>query len=66
MFNQLTKPHDNLGVHDLRPARQAKNLTLTAASTALGVATITISRLERGQFITPELVQRYRDWLNAA
>ena len=28
MFKQLTRPHQDLGVHDLRPARQAKNITI--------------------------------------
>ena len=66
MFKQLTKPHADLAVHDLRPARQAKNITLEAAARAIGVAPITISRTERGQFITPEIVDRYRQWLRTA
>ncbi len=32
MFKQLTRPHEGLGVQDLRPARQAKNITLNAAA----------------------------------
>lgn len=66
MFKQLTRPHADLGISDLRPARQAKNITLHAAATALGLAPITISRTERGQFITPEIVTRYREWLATA
>ncbi|KRE94609.1 hypothetical protein ASG76_09325 [Nocardioides sp. Soil774] len=66
MYKQLTKPHDDLHVHDLRPTRQAENVTLEAAARALGLATVTISRTERGQFITPEVVQRYREWLETA
>lgn len=66
MFKQLSRPHEDLGVHDLRPARQAKNITIDAAATALGVAPMTISRTERGKFITPELVNRYREWLTTA
>ncbi|EAP97619.1 putative IS110 family transposase [Janibacter sp. HTCC2649] len=66
MFKQLTRPHEDLGVHDLRPTRQAKNITLAAAAHALGLATITISRTERGLHITPEVVNRYREWLNTA
>lgn len=66
MFKQLTRPHEDLGVHDLRPARQAKNITLEAAAAAIGVATITISRTERGKFITPEFVNSYRQWLATA
>ncbi|WP_422933568.1 IS110 family transposase [Sinomonas sp. P47F7] len=66
MFKQLTRPHHDLGVHDLRPARLAKNLTLQAAATALGLAPMTISRTERGISVTPEVVARYREWLNTA
>lgn len=66
MFKQLTRPHEDLGVHDLRPARQAKNITLEAAAAAIGVAPMTISRTERGQSITPEVVNRYRQWLATA
>ncbi len=54
MFKQLTRPHPGLGIEDLRPARQAKNLTLRAAAQALSVDPITISRTERGQFLTPK------------
>lgn len=66
MYSQLTRPHHDLGVGDLRPARQAKNITIEAAALALGLAPITISRTERGKFITPEVVARYREWLAAA
>ena len=66
MFKQLTRPNEDLGVHDLRPTRQAKNITIDAAATAIGVAPITISRTERGKFITPEIVNRYRQWLATA
>lgn len=66
MFKQLSRPHEDLGVHDLRPARQAKNITIDAAARALGLAPMTISRTERGQFVTPEVVNRYRQWLTTA
>lgn len=66
MFKQLTRPHQDLGVHDLRPTRQAKNITIDAAARALGLAPMTISRTERGQFVTPEVVNRYRAWLETA
>lgn len=66
MFKQLTRPHEDLGVQDLRPTRQAKNITLEAAARALGLAPMTISRTERGQFVTPEIVHRYREWLATA
>lgn len=66
MFKHLTRPQPGLHVDDLRPARHAKNLTLTAAAHALGVSITTLSRTERGQGLTPELVTRYRQWLNNA
>lgn len=66
MHKQLTRPHQDLGVHDLRPARQAKNITIEAAAAALDLAPMTISRTERGLFITPEVVTRYRTWLATA
>lgn len=66
MFKQLTRPHEGLGIEDLRPARQAKNITLHAAARALGLDPMTISRTERGKFVTPEVVNRYRDWLHTA
>lgn len=51
---------------DLRPARRAKNLTLTAAATQLGVWPARIGELELGRRPNDELAQRYRAWLNAA
>ncbi len=66
MFKQLTRPHHDHGVHDLRPARQAKDITIAAAATALGLAPMTISRTERGQSLTPEVINRYREWLATA
>lgn len=51
---------------DLRPARHAKNLTLTAAATHLRVWPATISQLELGQRRDDDLAHAYRDWLNAA
>lgn len=66
MFKQLTRPHEGLDLADLRPARQAKNITLEAAARALGLDPMTISRTERGRFVTPEVVNRYREWLRTA
>lgn len=51
---------------DLRPARRAKNLTLTAAAQHLGVWPARIGELELGRRPNPELAVRYREWLNAA
>ncbi|NIL55498.1 IS110 family transposase, partial [Streptomyces sp. 2BBP-J2] len=44
MFKQLTRPHQGLGIEDLRPTRQAKNITLHAAARALDMDPMTISR----------------------
>ena len=51
---------------DLRPARHAKNLTLSAAATHLGVWPTTISQLERGRRRNDGLANAYRAWLSAA
>lgn len=51
---------------DLRPARRAKNLTLTAAATHLGVWPARIGELELGRRPNEELAARYRAWLTAA
>lgn len=51
---------------DLRPARRAKNLTLTAAAEHLGVWPARIGELELGRRPNDELAHRYREWLNAA
>jgi transposase len=51
---------------DLRPARRAKNLTLTAAAVHLGVWPARIGELELGRRPNDELAHRYREWLNAA
>lgn len=51
---------------DLRPARTAKNITLTQAATALNTWPIRISELELGRRRNDELATHYRDWLHAA
>ncbi|WP_225831455.1 transposase [Streptomyces sp. NK08204] len=48
MFRCLTIPVTVPGIADLRPLRQAKNITLTAAARHFGVWPATISTLERG------------------
>ena len=54
------------GIEDLRPLRQAKNITLTAAANHLGVWPTTISELERGIRRNDDLANSYRSWLTAA
>ena len=51
---------------DLRPARHAKNLTLTAAAQHLGVWPARIGELELGRRPNDDLATRYRAWLAAA
>lgn len=51
---------------DLRPARRAKNLTLTAAAAHLGVWPARVGELELGRRPDHDLATRYRDWLTAA
>lgn len=51
---------------DLRPARRAKNLTLTAAAEHLGVWPSRIGELELGRRPNDDLAHCYREWLTAA
>ncbi|MCC3332026.1 transposase [Nocardia abscessus] len=50
---------------DLRPTRQDRNITLTAAARHLGVWPGTLSRLERGQSRNDQLADTYREWLTS-
>ena len=51
---------------DLRPTRQAKNITLTNAATALDVWPARVGELELGRRRDDNFAQRYRQWLSAA
>lgn len=51
---------------DLRPARRAKNITLTTVATALDVWPARIGELELGRRRDDAFAERYRQWLNAA
>ncbi len=51
---------------DLRPARQAKNITLTNVAKHFNVWPATISQLELGQRRDDKLAETYREWLIAA
>lgn len=66
MFRCLTTTVTIPGIADLRPMRQAKNITLTAVAQHFGVWPTTISRLERGVSRDDDLTHAYRDWLQAA
>ena len=66
VFKLLTRPAPIDDYSDLRPARQAKNITLAAVAHYFGVPIITVSRLERGHQRNNTLANNYRQWLTAA
>jgi transposase len=66
IFRYLSTPVLVPEIADLRPARQAKNITLTAAANHFAVWPTVISELERGLRRDDQLATAYRDWLNAA
>jgi transposase len=66
IFKSLTQGLAAPLLADLRPARQAKNITITAAAQALGTYPSKLSRTEHGTYPDYDLAQRYREWLKAA
>ncbi|MER5432395.1 IS110 family transposase [Streptomyces sp. NPDC002588] len=66
MFRCLTTTVAVPAIADLRPLRQSKNITLTAAARHFGVWPATVSTLERGMRRDDDLAHAYRDWLQAA
>lgn len=66
VFKLLTRQIAVPEYTDLRPTRQAKNITLTAAANNFGVWPTVISRVERGLQRDDEFADRYRNWLKAA
>ncbi|MBO0879378.1 MAG: XRE family transcriptional regulator [Mycobacterium sp.] len=60
----LTTPCPIDDYSDLRPTRQTRNITLTAAADHFGVWPNDISRLERGLKRDDTLATNYRQWLN--
>jgi transposase len=66
VFRYLTTTVTVPEVADLRPTRQAKNITLTAAAQHFGVWPAVISCIERGTRRDDNLANTYRDWLTAA
>ncbi len=65
IFRLLTRPRPIDDYSDLRPARQAKNITLATVANQFGVPLITISGLERGHQRNDTLANNYRQWLTA-
>lgn len=65
-FKLLTRQIAVPDYADLRPARQAKNITVTAAANHFGVWPTLISRIERGLQRDDAFAATYRNWLQAA
>ncbi|MEU6612134.1 IS110 family transposase [Streptomyces shenzhenensis] len=66
IFRCLTTTVTVPGIADLRPLRQARNITLTAVAQHFGVWPTTISRLERGLSRDDDLAHAYRNWIQTA
>jgi transposase len=66
IFKLLTRQIAVPEYADLRPARQAKNITVTAAANHFGVWPTVISRIERGLQRDDTLAENYRNWLKVA
>ncbi|MFF4393997.1 MULTISPECIES: IS110 family transposase [unclassified Streptomyces] len=66
VFRYLTTTVAVPEVADLRPTRQAKNITLTAVAHHFGVWPSVISCIERGTRRDDNLANAYRDWLTTA
>jgi transposase len=66
IFKLLTRQIAVPEYADLRPARQAKNITVTAAANHFGVWPTVISRIERGLQRDDTFAENYRKWLQAA
>jgi transposase len=66
VFKLLTQPCAVDDYSDLRPTRQAKNITLSVVADHFGIWPNDISRLERGLKRDDTLAANYRSWLTAA
>jgi transposase len=66
IFKLLTRQIAVPEYADLRPTRQAKNITVTAAANHFGIWPTVISRIERGLQRDDAFADTYRNWLNAA
>lgn len=63
IFRYLTQHIPVPQIADLRPLRQAKNITLTTAANHFGLWPAVISTLERGIRRDDTLAETYRQWL---
>ena len=66
VFRYLTQHIPVPQIADLRPLRQTKNITLTAAANHFTVWPAVISHIERGTRRDDTLANAYRDWLLTA
>src|SRR6478735_741074 len=66
IFKLLTRQIAVPEYADLRPARQAKNITVTAAANHFGIWPTVIFRIERGLQRDDTFADTYRNWLRAA
>ncbi|MFV8241308.1 IS110 family transposase [Mycolicibacterium peregrinum] len=66
IFKLLTRQIAVPDYADLRPVRQAKNITVTAAANHFGVWPTVISRIERGLQRDDSFAETYRHWLQIA
>lgn len=66
VYRLLINPREVPRIDDLRPLRQARQITLTTAAGHFGVWPATISTRERGSRRDDNLATAYRQWLTAA
>ncbi|WP_278315464.1 XRE family transcriptional regulator [Lolliginicoccus levis] len=66
VYRLLTNPPEVPLIDDLRPLRQSRGITLTAAAKHFAVWPAVISTLERGTRRNDDLATIYREWLKAA
>lgn len=66
IYRHLTRPGRVPRWDDLRPAREAKHITLATVADHFGVWPAHISTIERGLRRDDDLTQHYRAWLAAA
>ena len=66
VFKLLTRQIAVPEYKDLRPARQSKNITVTAAANHFAIWPTVISRIERGLQRDDAFADAYRNWLKSA
>ncbi|WP_240528691.1 hypothetical protein [Streptomyces humi] len=66
IFRCLTSTVNVPGIADLRPLRQSRNITITAAVRYLGVWPTRTSDIEHGTRRLDDLTHAYRNWLQTA